>query len=196
MNNVDLSLLQKYLYPIHTLFTAVLNINRAIDPGQIPSQCFDVCQAVVDTLNTCTTIQCLCNPADQAAILTCAGCLDSLTQNQNSTLSGQDLLRQYDAQCGVSLTVSSPPSTSTSGVSTSTTSGQSNINHPSSSGTGVTSTPVPTSPSNPSGSGPASVSNTGAAPTQSDSGCVHRLAMPVAGSHWPILLAIVLGVVN
>ncbi|KAF7290823.1 hypothetical protein MIND_01323500 [Mycena indigotica] len=68
-----------------------------IDPSQIPSQCVDTCQRIIETFNTCMTIQCICAPADQAAILTCVDCLASF--KGPNTLSGQDLLSQYDSRC-------------------------------------------------------------------------------------------------
>ncbi|KAF7305309.1 hypothetical protein HMN09_00782500 [Mycena chlorophos] len=88
-----------------------------LSPSEIPSQCVNDCTLILDAFQTCGSIQCLCTAADQTSILSCVTCLEAV--NATTTADGQQLLTQYNKQCGTSLTASAPSSTATGSTSTS-----------------------------------------------------------------------------
>ncbi|KAJ7641781.1 hypothetical protein FB45DRAFT_1054208 [Roridomyces roridus] len=70
-----------------------------LDPSQIPSQCQSNCTVLVDDANTCTNFQCLCTPANDAAVLSCVNCVISFNHTGSVIISGQDILNQYASEC-------------------------------------------------------------------------------------------------
>ncbi|KAF7333494.1 hypothetical protein MVEN_02365600 [Mycena venus] len=114
------------------------------DPSQIPTQCQPACNSVIDSANTCTTFQCLCTPANDAAVLSCVDCVTSFNHSGTAIVDGQDILNQFASQCNLNnISVSS---LSASGVATVTGVTTSNLNPP------LTSSALPTSSASHSGS--------------------------------------------
>ncbi|KAJ7226705.1 hypothetical protein GGX14DRAFT_626799 [Mycena pura] len=90
--------------------------SSAFDPSQIPASCNGSCNSVVGDANTCTTLECLCSPAKDAAVLACVDCVIKFNHSSAVIVDGQNILNQFTSQCGFNnLTVSS---LSASGVGT------------------------------------------------------------------------------
>ncbi|KAJ7876584.1 hypothetical protein B0H13DRAFT_2668624 [Mycena leptocephala] len=93
-----------------------LRQSSTFDPSQIPTECQDVCNSVVDHANTCMTFQCLCTPANDAAVLSCVDCVTTSNHSSAAIIDGQDILNQFASECNLnSVSVSS---LSASGVAT------------------------------------------------------------------------------
>nr|GAT53546.1 predicted protein [Mycena chlorophos] len=156
-----------------------------LSPSEIPSQCVNDCTLILDAFETCGSIQCLCTAADQTSILSCVTCLE--TVNATTTADGQQLLTQYNKQCGTSLTASAPSSTgtgtgSTSGSTIGTGSSSSSSSSAGKTTSGGSSGPSSTSSGLGSPSSPTSGSTTSSpSPTQSGSGAVGLDVIPSHG---------------
>ncbi|KAJ7908847.1 hypothetical protein B0H13DRAFT_651457 [Mycena leptocephala] len=128
-----------------------LRQSSTFDPSQIPTECQDVCNSVVDHANTCTTYQCLCTPANDAAVLSCVDCVTTSNHSSAAIIDGQDILNQFASECNLnSVSVSS---LSASGVATVTGITTSNLDPPpTSAGSSQTSRSASATPSLPTSS--------------------------------------------
>ncbi|KAJ7722648.1 hypothetical protein DFH07DRAFT_286407 [Mycena maculata] len=100
--------------------------SSVLDPSQIPSQCQDACNSVVNDANTCTTFRCICTPQNDADVLSCVDCVLSANHSGPVIVNGQDILNQYASECNLNNV--SVSSLSASGVATVTGISTSNLN--------------------------------------------------------------------
>ncbi|KAJ7328798.1 hypothetical protein DFH08DRAFT_883244 [Mycena albidolilacea] len=151
------------------------------DPSQIPTQCQAACSSVVDNANTCTTFQCLCTPAHDAAVLSCVNCVTSFNHSDTAIVDGQDILNQFASQCNLnSVSVSS---LSASGVATVTGATTSNLDPPLTSSHPTSQSASATAPSLP-------ISSTAAAPSATNSNRASAV-LPGIYSLWTSYAALV-----
>ncbi|KAM5545699.1 hypothetical protein V8D89_000737 [Ganoderma adspersum] len=101
-----------------------------LDPGSIPAQCESQCGAVINAINTCTDITCLCSDAVNKGMYDCFECGLSLQPDASLLSSAQKSLTQFENTCNAagipgvqltSLTLTMP--TGTAAASSSTSSG-------------------------------------------------------------------------
>ncbi|KAF8198171.1 hypothetical protein K438DRAFT_701448 [Mycena galopus ATCC 62051] len=153
----------------------------AFDPSQIPTQCQSACNAVVDNSNTCTTFQCLCTPANDAAVLSCVNCVTSFNQSGTAIVDGQDILNQFASQCNLNNV--SVSTLSASGIATVTGATTSNLAPP------LTSSVPPTLQSTSATSPSVSTSaSTSAAPSSTPN---QGSVISIGRSLWPSYTALI-----
>ncbi|KAK7039337.1 hypothetical protein R3P38DRAFT_474756 [Favolaschia claudopus] len=125
----------------------------SFNASQIPDQCQSKCDSILDNANNCTTFQCICTPANDAALLACVNCVASANSSATAIVAGQDILNQFAMFCNLNnFTISS---LSASGIATVTDATTSNFIIPPSSEGQLTSatSPLPGSPTTLSASG-------------------------------------------
>ncbi|KAF7340844.1 hypothetical protein MSAN_02113900 [Mycena sanguinolenta] len=149
------------------------------DPSQIPTQCQTTCNTVVDNANTCTTFQCLCTPANDAAVLSCVNCVTSFNSSATTIVDGQDILNQFASQCNINnITVSS---LSASGIATVTGVTTSDLSPP------ITSSAPPSSQSASATSPSVPTSSTSVAPSTTS----NQASLVSLATLWPGCTALV-----
>ncbi|KAM5545605.1 hypothetical protein V8D89_000643 [Ganoderma adspersum] len=70
-----------------------------LDPGSIPAQCESQCGAVINAINTCTDITCLCSDAVNKGMYDCFECGLSLQPDASLLSSAQKSLTQFENTC-------------------------------------------------------------------------------------------------
>ncbi|KAJ6510820.1 hypothetical protein C8R45DRAFT_965286 [Mycena sanguinolenta] len=149
------------------------------DPSQIPTQCQKTCNTVVDNANTCTTFQCLCTPANDAAVLSCVDCVTSDNNSATNIVDGQDILNQFASQCNINnITVSA---LSASGIATVTGVTTSDLSPP------ITSSAPPLSQSASATSPSVPTSSTSVAPSTAP----NQASLVPFGTLWPSYTALI-----
>ncbi|PIL34682.1 hypothetical protein GSI_03462 [Ganoderma sinense ZZ0214-1] len=71
---------------------ALLKRQSTLDPSQIPPQCQSQCTGVVNSLNTCTDLTCLCADAVNKGLYNCLECALSLTPDASLLSQAQSSL--------------------------------------------------------------------------------------------------------
>jgi len=101
-----------------------------IDPSEFPSACQSGCTSILDTIEACTSISCICTSSNRNGFQSCIDCIVNTDPSALQSV-GQSVLNTYNTDCageGVgSLTLgsatgtksSSPSSTGSTGSSSS-----------------------------------------------------------------------------
>ncbi|KAI0755546.1 hypothetical protein C8Q74DRAFT_313149 [Fomes fomentarius] len=79
---------------------ADISAGKGIDPDDIPEQCKSDCADVLDAMQTCTSIDCLCTDKAHNGLGSCMQCAVGLVPNDTTTFSqAQDKIANYESQC-------------------------------------------------------------------------------------------------
>ncbi|KAM5545603.1 hypothetical protein V8D89_000641 [Ganoderma adspersum] len=86
---------------------ALLKRQSTLDPSQVPAQCQSTCTPVINSLNTCTDLTCLCADTVNKGLYNCLECALSLQPDASLLSEAQSSLTQYEQACtqgGVAVT--------------------------------------------------------------------------------------------
>jgi len=92
-----------------------------IDPSDFPSACQSGCTSVLNTIEACTDVSCVCTSSNLNSIQSCINCIVNTDPSATLQSAGQSVLNTYNSECagqGVgSLTLGSATGTGSSSPS-------------------------------------------------------------------------------
>ncbi|KII84854.1 hypothetical protein PLICRDRAFT_45673 [Plicaturopsis crispa FD-325 SS-3] len=80
--------------------------STTLDPSSFPAACQTTCTSIINTLNSCTTLACLCTNANGQALEGCLDCTANTAPTSAVITQAQTVLDQFTEECsqgGVSL---------------------------------------------------------------------------------------------
>ncbi|THU96810.1 hypothetical protein K435DRAFT_965789 [Dendrothele bispora CBS 962.96] len=66
---------------------------------QVPRGCLDTCTPIVNTIDLCPTLACLCTPQNEAMYRGCVDCIVARKPNETVIQQGQDSVNQFASIC-------------------------------------------------------------------------------------------------
>jgi len=70
-----------------------------IDPGSVPSQCQPYCTPIINELNACSDLTCLCTTANGQNLEGCLDCIVSLSDTVDVATNAQALIDEFMNEC-------------------------------------------------------------------------------------------------
>jgi len=75
---------------------------RQVDPSQYPPQCQSTCSNILDTINACTTVACMCTASNNQALASCVDCIlgsDGTDPSSSLVAQAQSILDNFESTC-------------------------------------------------------------------------------------------------
>ncbi|KIK58579.1 hypothetical protein GYMLUDRAFT_74859 [Collybiopsis luxurians FD-317 M1] len=97
-----------FLFIFRILGTSVVNASESLPLSAfrdlatfatIPTSCNNTCNDIQNTIGNCSTPECLCTSANEAALKSCVDCTAAVKPNQTVVNAAQNILEQFATLC-------------------------------------------------------------------------------------------------